>query len=117
MTDLDHKYGKILSPFWWIHDVMCIKRVRRTNINLTDFVMILAPYDDLSLINAEWMRAWSYTISTIYHYQKCACLGKQCRPRWNAAFWGVSTWSTLIVYHPFFNTLSLFLKCVLWILS
>ena len=32
------------------------------------------------------MRAWSYTIFIIYHYEECVYLGKQHRPWWDAAF-------------------------------
>ena len=34
-THLDQKYGKILSQFLGMHDVMCTKRALRTNINLS----------------------------------------------------------------------------------
>ena len=79
-TYLEQKYGKILSQFWWILDVICTERLRsRTIINLSksNFDRICDgggitsskdPFDDLSPINTKWMRALSLPKVCLYMY-------------------------------------------------
>ena len=82
------KYEKTVLQFWWILDVMCTERVRRTNMNISKsnvdrlcVMMLVSPHHRHphmichQLTKREW-GAWSITVffCRFYHYQDCVYL-------------------------------------------